>query len=101
MHCCISDGGLTETGQFLESCHKGFLLPEGAVGKMFRGKFLEKLKSYYKSGQLSLGGTCTPPKNSYHWKEFIDSLYEKKWLPFINETFNGNGNAIQYLARYA
>ena len=31
----------------------------------------------------------------------MDSLYAKDWIPFIRETFNGNGNAIEYLARYA
>ncbi len=101
IHCCLSGGGLTESGQFTESCHKGFLLPVGAVGKMFRGKFMEKLKCYYEKGQLSLRGKCTRLRNHYNWKEFVDSLYEKKWLPFVKETFNGNGNAITYLARYA
>lgn len=101
IHCCLSGGGLTKSGQFTESCHKGFLLPEGAVGKMFRGKFMEKLKSYYEKDLLSLCGACAKLRNRYNWKEFVNSLYEKKWLPFIKETFNGNGNAISYLARYA
>ena len=101
IHCCISGGGLTESEQFIESCHKGFLLPEGAVGKMFRGKFMEKLKVYYEKDLLSLHGKCAHLRNRYNWKELVDSLYEKKWIPFIKETFNGNGNAIQYLARYA
>ena len=101
IHCCLSGGGLTDSGQFIESRHKGFLLPEGAVGKMFRGKFMEKLKTCYEKGLLSLNGKCTKLRNRYNWKEFVDSLYEKTWIPFIKETFNGNGNAITYLARYA
>lgn len=101
IHCCLSGGGLTDSGQFIESHHKGFLLPEGAVGKMFRGKFMEKLKTCYEKGLLSLNGKCTKLRNRYNWKEFVDSLYEKTWIPFIKETFNGNGNAITYLARYA
>lgn len=35
------------------------------------------------------------------WKHFIDSLFEKRWLPFVKETFNGKGNAVRYLARYS
>ena len=101
IHCCLSGGGLTDSGQFIESRHKGFLLPEGAVGKMFRGKFMETLKLYHEKGLLSLNGKCSKLRNQYNWKEFIDSLYAKTWLPFIKETFNGNGNAITYLARYA
>ena len=68
---------------------------------MFRGKFMEKLKTCYEKGLLSLNGKCTKLRNRYNWKEFVDSLYEKTWIPFIKETFNGNGNAITYLARYA
>lgn len=101
LHCCLSGGGLTESGQFTESRHKGFLLPVEAIGKMFRGKFLEKLKSYYKKDSLCFTGKCVKLRNHYNWKEFIDSLYSKDWCPFIKETFNGNGNAITYLARYA
>lgn len=101
LHCCLSGGGLTESGQFTEACHKGFLLPVGAIGTMFRGKFMEKLKSYYNKDLLCLNGKCSRLRNYWDWKEFVDSLYTKEWLPFIKETFNGNGNAIKYLARYA
>nr|WP_278278701.1 transposase [Alkalibaculum bacchi] len=37
---------------------------------------------------------------SYAWNEFRDSLYKKQSIPFIKETFNGFGNAIDYLGRY-
>lgn len=101
IHCCLSGGGLTESGQFIESRHKGFLLPVKAIGKMFRTKFLKKLKSYYEQNQLSFSGNCTKLHNCYYWKDLMDSMYSKDWCPFIKETFNGNGNAISYLARYA
>jgi hypothetical protein len=101
IHCALSGGGLTESGQFTESCHKGFLLPVEAMGKLFRGKFMAALKTYYDKKLLSFGGRCRKLHNRYNWKEFMDSLYAKDWLPFIRETFNGNGNAIKYLARYA
>lgn len=101
IHLALSGGGLTESGQFTESCHKGFLLPVEAMGKMFRGKFMAKLKTYYEKNLLFFTGECQKLRNHFTWKEFIDVLYAKDWLPFIRETFNGNGNAIKYLARYA
>ena len=101
LHCCLSGGGLTDSGQFTESRHKGFLLPVETIGKMFRGKFMEKLKSYHDKGLLQFNGNCSGLRNHYIWKDFVDSLYSRDWLPFIKETFNGNGNAITYLARYA
>ena len=38
--------------------------------------------------------------NLSEWKKFKNSLYEKDWCPYIKETFNGFGNAIEYLGRY-
>ncbi len=101
LHCCLSGGGLTDSGQFIESSHKGFMIPVKTMGKIYRGKFLEKLKSYHDKNALSFSGKCSRLQNHYEWKSFLDLLYEKDWCPFIKETFNGNGNAISYLARYA
>ncbi len=100
IHVCVSGGGITPCGRFVETRHKGFFLPEAAVAKMFRGKFVHGLNKLYASGTLRLqwsDGLCDPGK----WKGFISSLYEKEWVPFVKETFNGKGNAIKYLARYS
>jgi len=101
IHCCLSGCGLTPSDTFAEGCHKGFLLPVKAVAKMFRGKFLEKLNHLYESGRLTLPVSGKDLANPHIWESFLDSLYRKEFLPFIKETFNGNGNAITYLARYA
>lgn len=34
------------------------------------------------------------------WTGFRNKLYERDWCPYIKETFNGFGNAIEYLGRY-
>lgn len=101
LHVAISGGGLNHSGNFIETKHKGFIIPESVIAGMFRGKYLYKLKKYHDSGKLSFSGNCTYLRNRYEWSEFIDSLYRKKWCPFVKETFNGNGNAMAYLARYA
>ena len=44
--------------------------------------------------------SCEKLRNSYHWKEWKNRLYEIDWYPYIKETFNGFGNAIEYLGRY-
>lgn len=100
IHLMLSGGGLTPTGQFIEATHKGFLLPVRAMGKLFRGKFLDALKKYQDKGNLVFAGDCLELRNGYRWHEFIDKLYQMSWIPHINETFNGLGNAIKYLARY-
>ena len=68
---------------------------------MFRGKFLAGFKLLYDTGQLTFPKSTVKLKNPNEWKAFINRLYEKDWCPFIKETFNGHGNALQYLARYS
>ena len=98
IHCIVSGGGLT-TDKKLKSCGNGFFLPARVLAKKFRGKLLSCMNNYFKSGQLSFT-SCKKLRNSYEWKELINRLYTKEWCPDIRETFNGFGNAIEYLGRY-
>ena len=100
VHVCLSGGGISSTGQFVQTRRKGFLIPEAVIASMFRGKYLAGLKRLHDEGKLTFQ---TSPKlaDLKNWQTFIDTLYHKRWLPFVKETFNGKGNAIQYLARYS
>ena len=101
LHVMLSGGGLTPAGKFIEARHKGFIIPVRILGKVFRGRYLSELKDLYNAGRLSLDGRISPLRNPCAWQAFIDDLYTVPWLPFVKETFNGNGNAVKYLARYA
>ena len=79
----------------------GFIIPIEAIVKMFRGKYMDALKRYWDSGKLLFDYGCQKLRNRFVWKVFLDQMYQTQWLPFVKETFNGNGNAIEYLARYA
>ena len=99
IHCIVTGAGLTKTGQLRKS-RKKFFIPVKVLGKMFRGKFLDQLKLLYESNKLHFSGSCPELKNSYEWNGFINSLYNQTWIPYIKETFNGFGNALDYLGRY-
>lgn len=100
IHAVVSGGGLTD-GRELVTLHSDtFFIPESVLAALFRGKFLDGLQKAWASGILSLTGECEKFRNSYVWNEFRDSLYHKKWVAYVKETFNGKGNAIEYLGRY-
>lgn len=99
MHCIVSGGGLT-TEHRIRKSRKKFFIPLKAIRKKFQGKFMAGLDSFYKNGDLNFSVSCQKLRNSYFWSEFRDSLYKIKWCPYIKETFNGFGNAIEYLGRY-
>ncbi len=99
IHCIVSGGGLSKDLK-LKSCGKHFFIPARVLSKKFKGKLLRQLDVLYSSDQLELQGSCGKYRNPYVWKELKDSLYQKQWCPDIRETFNGFGNAIEYLGRY-
>lgn len=99
MHCIVSGGGLTPDRKLLRS--KGsFFIPVYVLRDKFKGKFLYHLDQMYKSGRLSLPGSLADLSNASRWQDLKKDLYEKDWCPYIKETFNGFGNALEYLGRY-
>ena len=99
MHCIISGGGLTITHKIRKSS-ANFFIPVRVLRDKFKGKFLAELDSLYQFGKLSFSPSCSILVNFCEWNAFRDRLYKKDWCPFIKETFNGFGNAIEYLGRY-
>ncbi len=99
MHCIISGGGLTKDHKIrMSRC--SFFIPVHVLRDKFKGKFLSELNRLYQDRSLSFSASCRKLANSYEWSAFRDKLYKKDWCPFIKETFNGFGNAIEYLGRY-
>ena len=99
MHCIISGGGLTPDHK-IRKVKKNFFLRVEVLRDQFKGKFLAGLQDFFQKGKLAFPSSCEKLRNSYEWASFRDSLYKKDWCPYIKETFNGFGNAIEYLGRY-
>lgn len=99
MHCIISGGGLT-TDLKIRKSKSRFFIPVKVLRDKFKGKYLSGLDFLYKKQKLVFSSSCTRLQNSYEWSEFRNNLYKKDWCPYIKETFNGFGNAIEYLGRY-
>jgi hypothetical protein len=99
IHAIVSGAGLTKEGQ-LRKCGNHFFAPLKKLMRKFRGKFLSKLKCLYEEGKLEIPYSCSDLLDLSVWKTFIDKLWAIDWAPYIKETFNGNGNAIDYIGRY-
>lgn len=99
MHCILSGGGLTASHHLRKSKDR-FFIPVKVLRDKFKGKYLSCLDKYYQKGALCFPASCQKFQNTYGWAAFRNGLYEKDWCPFIKETFNGFGNAIEYLGRY-
>ena len=99
MHCIISGAGLTPDRR-IRSASAKFFIPVRVLRDKFKGKYLSLLDACYQKGELVFSSSCSTLQDPCVWKAFKNSLYEKDWCPYIKETFNGFGNAIEYLGRY-
>lgn len=110
LHVLVSGGGLTSDRQAFKRClSRKFFLPVKAVKKMYRGKFMDGLKQLHDSGSLEYSGEALRYRNSYTWKELLNTCYSTEWnveirpLSPVGETERGEegtDNAISYFARY-
>ena len=99
MHCIISGAGLTPDRR-IRSASAKFFIPVRVLRDKFKGKYLSLLDACYQKGELVFSSSCSTLQDPCVWKPFKTGLYEKDWCPYIKETFNGFGNAIEYLGRY-
>ena len=99
MHCIISGGGLTSDHRIRKSSAK-FFIPVKVLRDKFKGKYLSLLNALHQQEKLVFSSSCKALQDPSEWKTFKNNLYGKDWCPYIKETFNGFGNAIEYLGRY-
>lgn len=99
MHCIVSGGGLTPDRKIRKAGGR-FFIPVRVLRDKFKGKYLAGLDSLYKDGKLAFSSACEGLRDPRGWAGFRDGLYKREWCPYIKETFNGFGNAMEYLGRY-
>ena len=99
IHTIVLGGGLDDENKWKET-GGNFFLPYGVISKVFRGKYLDELKSLWNDSKLKFHGTAEKYQNSYRFKELLDKCYEKNWVTYCKETFNGAQSVINYLGKY-
>lgn len=100
IHSIISGSGLGSCGQLI-SAGSNFFLPVKVLAAKFKGKFMANLKRLYSEHKLQIPSSRGEWNREGDWNAFCFHLYGLDWNVNIKETFNGNGNAIEYLGRYA
>lgn len=67
---------------------------------MFRGKYMDELKNFWKNNKLEFHGSSEKYRNHYVFQELVNSCYAKDWIPHCKKTFNGAQSVIKYLGKY-
>lgn len=94
IHSIVTGGGLKNNTWI--SCNKDYLLKVQVLGSLFRGKFLYYLKHEFKN--LSLKNNLN---NFKSFNKFLEPLYDKTWITYIEPPKGNPENVIEYVGRYS
>ena len=113
LHVLVSGGGLTKDKTCFKRCLSNqFFLPLKAVTKVYRGKYMAGLKKLRYDEKLQYFHTAQKYRNSYEWKELLNTCYNTTWnveiKPLAPVKKSGGktdekettDNAVSYFARY-
>jgi hypothetical protein len=99
-HCIVTGGGLGRDGKTWVASGETYLLPVKALGKLFRGKFLDGLAQLYRQGDLVLEGAVAPFADPAAFARLKDALYRKDWNVYTKAPFKKPYALVRYLGLY-
>ncbi len=94
IHSIVTGGGLKNNHWV--SCDKDYLFKVQVLGSLFRGKFLSFLK--YEFDNLILKNELKDIKS---FNKFLEPLYNKTWITYIEPPKGKTENVIEYVGRYS
>jgi hypothetical protein len=100
LHCIVTGGALSADGQRWRSPkQRKFLFPIKALGALFRGKFLHRLKKLFDDpNSLNLPD---PNWRDPRWRrDWFSKLYAQRWVVYAKRPFGGPEHILRYLANY-
>jgi hypothetical protein len=100
LHCVVPGGGLSTDETRWVSCRKEFFIPVRVMSSLFRGKFLDYLKSSFESDDLIFPGGIRHLKDPQTFEVFRGQFYHKKWVVYCKPPFDGAEGVLKYLGRY-
>ena len=100
VHCVVPGGGLAPDGEHWVACRKNFFLPVRVLSRVFRGKFLERLRLAYDRGELVFHGSLAKYRERATFRELLKETYGQEWVVYAKPPFGGPEQVLKYLARY-
>jgi hypothetical protein len=107
VHCVVTGGGLScnEHGDVdkkpsWRACRPGFFLPVRVLSRVFRGKYLARLRQLQAAGKLVLPARLAALTDAAAFAAWLRPLYRKDWVVYAKRPFGGPAQVLKYLARY-
>jgi hypothetical protein len=100
LHCLVPAGVLSFDQKRWSPARKNFLFPVKALSVVFRGKFLDLLKSAFAQNKLLLVGQTAFLADPVAFKLLINALRKKPWIVYAKKPFGSPVHVLDYLGRY-
>jgi len=100
LHALVPGGALADDGTHWAPAHPKFLFPVKALGKVFRGKFLDALQKPTITQALCFNAHTAHLSTQAGFSKLIDQLYDKNWVVYAKRPFKGPEQVIDYVGRY-
>jgi len=100
VHCVVAAGGLSLDHTRWIRSHPRFYLPIPVLRRVFRGKFVDGLKSAFQHDQLHLSGDLALLAQPKFFAAWLRPLFRKNWVVYSKPPFGGPEYVLQYLGRY-
>ena len=118
VHLVVPGGGLSRCGQRWIRCRGGrgkhvtrqkrsgrrrrklFFLPVRVLSRLFRGKFLDRLRRAYREGQLRFHGRLVALNQAPAFARYLAPSARQEWVVYAKRPFASAECVLKYLARY-
>jgi len=100
IHCVIAAGGLAPDHSSWISARRSFFLPIGVLSRVFRGKFVEGLRSAFHRGELQFHGSLLPLAEPRAFAAWLRVLFRNDWVVYSKKPFGGPQHVLRYLGAY-
>ena len=94
IHSIVTGGGLKNNNWI--SCDKNYLFKVQVLSSLFKGKFLYYLK--HEHDNLVLNDNLKEVKS---FNKFLEPLYNKTWITYVEPPKRKAENVIEYVGRYS
>lgn len=105
VHCVVPGGGMSDDRQRWINVKKSrnrkrFLFPVKVMSRVFRGKFIQSLKSAFNDGRLNFHGKLSRLRNVSAFESLLNQAVSNDWVVYCKRPFGGPKQVLKYLARY-
>ena len=100
VHCVVPGGGLSPGRDGWIASRQDFFLPVRVVSRLFRGKFLARLRAKFDAGRLHLDGRLAELADPERFLSLCATLRDQEWVVYAKPPFGGPEQVLKYLARY-